>query len=56
MQLLTMALKEEHRQSGLYLEDDEDILYLKRGQETLARFRSTSVTIEALHEEADKCK
>jgi len=54
MQILTRVLKEEHRQAGLYLEEDDHILYLMRGQQTLARFSATGLTIEELHKEADR--
>jgi hypothetical protein len=30
--ILNEVLKPEHRQAGFYLEDDEDFLYLKRGE------------------------
>jgi len=54
MKILTAALKEEHRRQGLYLEEDDHILYLKRRQRTLARFFATSATLEEILKEADK--
>lgn len=54
MQILTRLLKEEHRRAGLYLEEDTHTLYLKRGQQVLARFNATSATIDEVHKEADR--
>ena len=54
MKILTRALKEEHRQVGLYLEEDDHLLYLMRGQRILERFSVTGVSIEAVHKAADK--
>lgn len=54
MKILTRALKEEHRQAGLYLEEDNHLLYLMRGQKILERFSATGVSIEAVHEAANK--
>ncbi|MBA7589695.1 hypothetical protein ES708_31784 [subsurface metagenome] len=54
MQFLTAALKEEHRRQGLYLEENDHTLYLKRGGKILARFSATGATIDAIHREADK--
>ncbi|MBA7582043.1 hypothetical protein ES708_23963 [subsurface metagenome] len=54
MQILTAILKEEHRRQGLYLEENDHTLYLKRGQQVLARFSATGATMEEIHREADK--
>lgn len=54
MGILTAVLKEEHRRQGLYLEEDDHLVYLKRGQQTLARFNATRVTVEEIQKEADK--
>jgi len=53
MQILTRILRGEHRRAGLYLEEDDHILCLKRGQQTLARFSSLGATLESLLLEAD---
>ena len=53
MNYLTELLKEEHRQAGLYLEEDDHILYLKKGQETIARFSATVARIDLIHAVAD---
>jgi hypothetical protein len=52
--ILSHTLKKSHKDAGLYLKEDEDFLYLKRGNETLASFWSYTVTIEAIWEEADR--
>ena len=54
MEILTAILKEEHRRQGLYLEEDDHLLYLKRGQQTLAKFSATGATVEEIQKEADK--
>ncbi|MBA7568823.1 hypothetical protein ES708_10558 [subsurface metagenome] len=54
MQILTAILKEEHRQQGLYLEEDDHFLYLKRGQRLLAKFSATGATVGEIQKEADK--
>ncbi len=53
---LTKILKPQHRQTGLYLEEDEDFLYLKciGVSKTLATFSTRGATIESIWEEADK--
>ena len=33
---LNRILKPEHRQAGFYLDEDEDFLYLKRGNKVIA--------------------
>ena len=54
MEILTVVLKEEHRRQGLYLTEDVHTVYLKRGQQTLARFNASHATIEEIQKEADK--
>ena len=51
---LTACLKPERQQAGLYLEDDEDFVYLKRGDKMLAVWLSTNVTVETILHEADR--
>jgi hypothetical protein len=46
----------EQRQTGLYLEEDEDFLYLKREGETRAVFSSKGATVASIREEAEKHK
>lgn len=54
MQILTQALRPEHREAGLYLEEDDHVLYLKQGDEVLARWSATGATIASIWNEADK--
>ena len=54
MIVLTRILKEEHRRAGLYLEDDDHIVTLMRGQTVLTRFSATGATVESILAEADK--
>ena len=54
MKHLQIALKEIHRRVGLYLEETEHTLVLKRGQLVLARFSAEGATIESIQKEADK--
>ena len=51
---LTEKLKPEHRQAGFYLEDDEDFLYLKRGEKVVAVWNAARATIDAVVAEADR--
>ncbi len=52
--ILSQALKKEHRDAGLYLKEDEDFLYLKRGDEIKATFNSRRATIEEILKAADE--
>ena len=54
MQILTAILKEEHRRQGLYLEEDDHTLYLKRGHQILAKFSATGATVEEIQREANR--
>jgi len=53
MQYMTRLLKEEHRRSGLYLESDDHIIKLMRGQKVLAQFSASGATIENIIKAAD---
>jgi len=52
--ILSEVLKPEHRQAGFYLEDDEDFLYLKRGDKVVAVWNATRASIESVKAEADR--
>ena len=51
---LTELLKPEHRKAGLEVEDDEDFVYLKRGDKTLAIWNATKATRDVIQAEADR--
>lgn len=53
MRYLTRLLMEKHRRAGLYLEEDEDLLYLMQGQRVLATFSPLGATVEAVQAIAD---
>ena len=46
MQYLTMALRDDHKRAGLYLEEDHHHLWLKQSQKTVAKFHMTTPLIE----------
>ncbi len=48
---LDACLKPEHRQAGFYLDDDEDFLYLKRGDKVIAVWSANKVTVETVQAE-----
>ena len=52
--VLDACLNDEHRRAGLYLEEDEDILYLKRAGRVLAVFSAKRATVASIGEEAEK--
>ena len=52
--ILSEVLKPEHTQAGFYLEDDEDFLYLKRGEKVVAVWSATGASIESVKAEADR--
>ena len=52
--ILNEVLKPEHRQAGFYLEDDEDFLYLKRGEKVVAVWSAIGASIESVKAEADR--
>lgn len=51
---LTEQLKPEHRRAGFYLEDDEDFLYLKKGNEIVGIWLTGNVAIDAVLDTADR--
>ncbi|MDD4986787.1 MAG: hypothetical protein PHQ43_13625 [Dehalococcoidales bacterium] len=51
---LNRVLKPEHKQAGFYLDEDEDFLYLKRGDKVVATWNSTQATAEVAVAEADR--
>ena len=51
---LNRILKPEHRQAGFYLDEDEDFLYLKRGDKVVATWNATQAAAEVAVAEADK--
>lgn len=54
-QVLSQALRKEHREAGLYLDEEDDhFLYLKRDGKRLAAFHAPTVTVVAILNEADK--
>jgi hypothetical protein len=44
-EMLDACLKPEHQKAGFYLKDDEDFVYLKRGDKTLAVWNTGRVTV-----------
>jgi len=54
-EILTQTLRPVHRAAGLFLEEDEDFLYLKReGQDKpLAVWLAYTVTETMIHDTAD---
>ena len=53
-EILTRTLKKSHRNAGLYLDEDEDFVYLKKDDKILAVFSAVGATIESVWMEADK--
>ena len=51
---LNAILKPEHRQAGFYLDEDEDFLYLKRGNKVVAVWNATRATAEVVVAETDR--
>ncbi len=51
---LNRMLKPEHRQAGFYLDEDEDFLYLKRGNKVVATWNATQATADIAIAEADR--
>ncbi|WP_332445502.1 hypothetical protein [Dehalococcoides mccartyi] len=51
---LNRILKPEHRQAGFYLDEDEDFLYLKRGNKVIAIWNATQATADVAVTEADR--
>ena len=52
MQYLTRLLKEEHRRTGLYLEETLKQVHLKIGQRTIEKFEFP-FNLEEIHSVAD---
>ena len=52
--ILTELLKPEHIKAGFYVEDDEDFVYLKRGDKTMAVWSATKATGDMIRAEADR--
>ena len=46
MQYLTMALRDDHKRAGLYLEETGHHIWLKQRQKTVAKFHMTTPLIE----------
>ncbi len=54
-EILAAALTEEQKESGLFLEEDEDFLYLfDRGGKQQAVFSSRGATVKAIRDKADQ--
>lgn len=54
MQVLTAALKPTHKEAGLYLDEDEDFVYLRdRSNLPVATFHGRSVTVAEIWAMAD---
>jgi len=51
---LNRILKPKHKQAGFSLDDDEDFLYLKRGNKVVAVWNATRATPEVVIAEADR--
>ncbi len=51
---LDRILKREHRQAGLYLDEDEDFVYLKQGDKVLGVWNATKATAETIIAAADR--
>jgi hypothetical protein len=54
MTILTRILKEKHRRAGLYLEEDDHVVRLMRGQKRLEVWLATTVPIKEIQREADR--
>lgn len=52
-EILDSGLLPRHRAAGLYLEEEEDFLHIKRDGERLATFVSFTVTYEIVHDACD---
>lgn len=53
-EVLDGALTLEQRRSGLYLEEDEDFLYLKRAGRVVAMFSTKGAMVASIRQEAEK--
>lgn len=55
MKILTaQVLSPEHQAAGLYLEEDDHTIYLKRGDEVLTRWSATGASRASIQGEADR--
>lgn len=54
MEILSQVLRPEHREAGLYLEEDDHTLYLKRGDEVLARWSAPGASRDSILNESDR--
>jgi len=54
MEILTKLLRHDHRASELYMDEDEDFVYLMRGSKILKVFSAEGATVKDLLDEADK--
>ena len=54
-EVLTATLMQRHRDAGLYLDEDEDFLYLKRegGSKPLATWWALTATVAMVRDAAD---
>ena len=53
-EVLDAALTLRQRQAGLYLEEEEDLLYLKRRGDVLAVFSAVGASVESIRAEAER--
>ena len=51
---LNAIMKPEHRQAGYSLDEDEDFLYLKRGDKVVAVWNATKATAKVVVAEIDR--
>lgn len=54
MQISTQILRPEHREAGLYLEENDHTLYLKRDDEILAKWSATGASRDSILNESDR--
>lgn len=52
-ELLSQSLAKAHREAGLYLEEDDHVLYLKRNNHVVSRFNATKVSFDEIYRVAD---
>jgi len=52
--VLDTVLTAEQRMAGLYLEEDENLLFLKREGQVVVVFSATGATVASIREEAEK--
>jgi hypothetical protein len=51
---ISEVLRPEHREAGLYLEEDDHTVSLKRGNQVLARWSATGASKDSILSIADK--